>query len=1046
MQPFPALGRKTLVLCSILITVLFFGFAPLLMPLNFGLSNAEAMSPYLNGVFTANQPTGPDSVTYTIENAFPNLVFLDPVKLLELPNGQLIVLGKSGDVWVFNNDPAVNTKTQILDITPQVRIAGDGGMLGLALHPEFGVSGSPNEFYLYIWYRYKPVGSSQGQNAYMRLSRFTINSSYTNIDPNSEFVMIQQYDRHDWHNGGDMFFGMDGFLYIAIGDEGGANDQFNRTQSISDWLFGGVLRIDVDMQGGTVSHPIRRQPQNGASPPSGFPNSFTQGYYIPSDNPWLDPNGGILEEFWAIGTRSPHRMTLDTVTGNIWLGDIGQGTMEEISLVAQSANLQWPYKEGTVNGPKAKPNPLIGYDQTPVYAYPRTVGRCVIGGHVIRGNKYPELEGRYIFGDHEMQDVWTLELGPMGNGQNVEFLLNVPAEGSGSKDGISSFASISDGTVFILDLFGTNQNGGKIHKLKRIPHGGVPDPPALLSQTGAFTDLVSLTPAAGLIPYTVNSPLWSDGSTKKRWIAIPNDGAFDSASEQVVFDPDDFWSFPAGTVMIKHFELPLDANNPSSTARLETRFFIHNGSNTPYGITYRWNPGGTEAYLTEGEEIGDWQVTDATGAQVTQTWTFPSRQQCMDCHNPTAGFALGLKAHQLNGDLTYASGITSNQLETWQHLNIFTQPIPPVDQLRKAYGLGEITATAEDRIMSYLDANCAHCHRNGQVDAAFDARYHLLIENKNIVGTLASGMNTPMGQHIVQFGDTSNSELWIRDRMEAGETGIMPPLARSLVDNEYIDLLTEWIMRTNDYQPSTNRTPLNIRVYLEGAMDGDSMEDALRMLAYVPNDEPYANIFGHVGQGGGEWVSNTTLDHTDSVSVVDWIMVELRHDVMPEIVEQTYSALLLSDGRIIDPQGGPLMIGTANESYHVAIRHRNHLGIMTAQAVIFDGSDVELDFTDPALNTYGIDAQRSIAGVRMMWTGDANSSGVIKYTGIDNDRDAVLFELGGSSPTTVTSGYKTEDVNLDGFVKYTGVENDRDAILLNLGGNVPTNIRVEQLP
>jgi len=105
-----------------------------------------------------------------------------------------------------------------------------------------------------------------------------------------------------------------------------------------------------------------------------------------------------------------------------------------------------------------------------------------------------------------------------------------------------------------------------------------------------------------------------------------------------------------------------------------------------------------------------------------------------------------------------------------------------------------------------------------------------------------------------------------------------------------------------------------------------------------------------------------------------------------------------------------------------------------------------LDFTDPTTNTYGTEAQNQVNGVMRMWSGDANSSGNIKYTGAANDRDNVLLEIGGSVPTAITTGYTSSDVNMDGVVKYTGQSNDRDLILLNIGGNVPTNIRVEQLP
>ena len=278
-----------------------------------------------------------------------------------------------------------------------------------------------------VAHRYTPVDGTDRQspvvNGYMRLSRFNLAEGANTIDPNSEYVMMQVFDRHDWHNGGDMFFHPDkGFLYLVVGDEGAARDSYGVTQQIDKWLFGGVLRIDVDQRGGNISHPIRRQPQNAGTPPAGWPSSFTQGYYIPNDNPWLDPDGGILEEFYAIGTRSPHRMTFDESTGEIWIGDIGQGAKEEINIVAKGDNLQWPYREGDQNGFTSMPNPLIGNDKDPIFAYPRSFGRCVIGGFVYRGNRYPELKGKYLFGDHETQNVYTLTKDSNGGAPNIEFL------------------------------------------------------------------------------------------------------------------------------------------------------------------------------------------------------------------------------------------------------------------------------------------------------------------------------------------------------------------------------------------------------------------------------------------------------------------------------------------------------------------------------------------------------------------------------------------------------------------------------------------------
>ena len=768
-----------------------------------GIEAPEPIGAYLNGIFPDEAPNSMGgSASYSIENAFPGVTFTDPIDVEELPNGQLMLIGKPGFVWVFDNDPNLmpSDVVKVLDISTNTLLGGDSGLLGLAIHPDFANNG-----YFYVWYRYSPnknEGNNSGSNkdGYMRLERFTL--TYNNGQPEvntpiDNHVLIQQYDTHDWHNGGDMFFGPDGFLYLSIGDEGGANDQFNTTQMIDKWLFGGVLRIDVDMQGGNISHPIVNQPINPSSPPSGWPNSYTQNYYIPDDNPWIGYSSGVLEEFFSIGTRSPHRMTYDPVGDSIWIGDIGQGSREEISVIHRSqvlngsngANLQWPYREGSINGPKSKPNPLIGFDNPPIYDYPRDIGRCVIGGFVYRGDLYPELKGKYLFSDHETQNIWTLQQNPNGAPPTVEFLLNVPVEGQGSKDGISSFGILSDGTILISDLYGSGQDGGKIHKLVRND-GSVSEPPEKLSDLGVFTDLNTLNPIPGLIPYDVNAPLWSDRALKYRWIAIPNDGTHNSLGEQIIFEKEENWQFPSGTVAVKHFELPTDENDPNQTVRLETRFLIFDKHGGAYGITYRWNDEETEAFLLTNDETRDIVVTKVGGAQETQTWQFPNRQQCMDCHKKVAGFGLGLKTRQLNLDYTYPSGITANQLETWGHLGIFNQEIEHPNLYPRNTNILNLEASTEFKVRSYLDGNCAYCHRPNGVNGVFDARGLIPLHEQKLINTGPKSTAYPIGL-IVHPNNLSNSLLWTRDNSLAPDA--MPPLAKNLVDEDYIQELTTWV-------------------------------------------------------------------------------------------------------------------------------------------------------------------------------------------------------------------------------------------------------------
>ncbi|WP_345169100.1 NPCBM/NEW2 domain-containing protein, partial [Algibacter aquimarinus] len=816
-----------------------------------GILTPKPVGAYLNGVFPSLTPTGVslDQISYDVENAFPNLTFIDPVDMAELPGGnEFLVVGLQGHIWKFTNNQNTSSKELLLDLSDNVVSYADGGMLGIVLHPEFGIPGSPNSEYIYVFYRYTPVqGTDQTSsvvNGYMRLSRFNLPLGANAINPSSEQILINIFDSHDWHNGGDMFFGPeDGFLYLAVGDEGASNDSYNVTQQINSLLFSGVLRIDVDQRGGNISHPIRKQPLNSGTPPNGWPNSFTQGYYIPNDNPWLDPNGSILEEFYAIGTRSPHRMTIDPPTGDIWLGDIGQGSKEEISLVKKGDNLQWPYREGDQAGPKTKPDPIIGNDQPPIHAYGRNIGRSVIGGFVYRGNKYPGLVGKYFFGDHETQDVWSLTKTGENTG-DVNFLFRVPVSGAGSKDGISSFFVDSNGIIYVLDLFGTAQDGGVIRKI--ITTGSIPDPPQKLSDLNVFSDLQNLTPIDGIIPYDVNSPLWSDGAKKRRWIALPNDGNHDSSLEQITFENEENWSFPPGTVTIKQFDLPTDENDPSKITKLETRFLVFTEDNQAYGLTYKWNDEQTDAFLIGiDEQISqDYTVSKSDGSSTIQTWDFPSRSQCMQCHTSVAGYSLGLKTRQLNKDYTYPStGINSNQLETWNHLNMFNHDIGTPENLPKSAHINSELASSEMKVRSFIDSNCAYCHRPNGVEGAFDGRALTALYDQSLINADVVSHASLPGFKIVKPQDHANSMLFMRDSSTSSDK--MPPIGRNLVDEDYINELVGWIDGLDINGPETitegfyTLQARHSNMFL--AVDNASNNDDANVVQITSNQENHSN-------------------------------------------------------------------------------------------------------------------------------------------------------------------------------------------------------------
>ena len=232
---------------------------------------------------------------------------------------------------------------------------------------------------------------------------------------------------------------------------------------------------------------------------------------------------------------------------------------------------------------------------------------------------------------------------------------------------------------------------------------------------------------------------------------------------------------------------------------------------------------------------------------------------------------------------------------------------------------------------------------------------------------------------------------------------------------------------------------VNARVILEGPYQAGIMRTDLLEQDFLPKVDPY---------GLGDTASTAVMERTGPTAPVDWVVLEVRESGNSGNVLASRAVLLAANGMVMTPSGESTVAfpSLAEDSYHISIWHRNHLGAMTMAAIAFSGRDVLVDFTDPAMATYGTDARKNINGTMALWAGDVSGDGVLRYTNANNDRDPILAIIGGVVPTQTAVGYLPEDVDLDGVVKYTGANNDRDVILQNIGGTVPTNVRVEQLP
>jgi len=759
----------------------------------YGLSSRPAVGPFLDDVMPESAPT--ISGNWSAVVAFTNLTFTNAIGLTYIPGtSKLVVWEREGRIWSFTNHTSANSKTLVLDISSQCQGWDDSGLLNLAFHPAFATNR-----YFYVYYTWVTPGTVEGgptthPTEYVpgkyhdRLSRFTLDAAGIAL-PGSELVLVDQAGDSAWHNGSGFFFHpVNGFLYWTDGD-----DERSPAQVIDQKLFAGVFRIDVDMRGGSISHPIPRQPQNGV----------TGNYYIPNSNPFVGQTG-VLEEFYALGLRSPHRMTYDTVSDRIFIADVGAGAREELDIIEPTdpagLNFQWSVIEG-LNGDLTLP--YLGVNKRPVLDYDHSSGDgyAIIGGHVYRGGEFAaDLGGKYIFGDNVTRNIWALNEATV---PPSKILLCVMPAGTGPTSqanylGLSSFGEDQNHELYFCQM---SNEGGRIYKFARSGPPPASRPmPALLSETGVFQDLATLTPSPKLVPYTVNSPLWSDAALKQRWMALPT-------GTQIQFSPTGEWSFPNGSVFVKHFTLQTNENNPSLLRRLETRLLVRDTNGAAYGVTYKWRPDNSDADLLTNSVSENILITTTTGTR-TQQWYYPSRSDCLRCHTPAASFVLGVKTRQLTGNFAYPStGVTDVQLRAWNHVGLFDvslneAAIPDYDKL---VSISDTSADLEMRVRSYLDANCSQCHRPGGVRAVWDARYNTPLASQGIInGTVVDSLGITRAK-VVAPQDLSRSIMYLR--LNSLDTHKMPPLARNMIDTNAVTTLATWINSI----PATNGLPAPAR-------------------------------------------------------------------------------------------------------------------------------------------------------------------------------------------------------------------------------------------
>lgn len=731
---------------------------------------------------TLTMPAAPPTLGYTATNAFGTLTFVNPIAITAPPGetNRIFIVEKNGTIQVITN-LAAPTKTLFMDISSRVTstaantgTAGEQGLLGLAFHPGYATNR-----YFYVFYMgpaTSPVNSGGRHNIIARFQTSEANPNQGN--PASEVRLIAQYDEGANHNGGDIQFGPDGYLYVALGDEGGGNDSLQNSQRINKDFFAGILRLDVDKRPGSLAP----SPHPAIVPP-------TQ-YAVPPDNPFVGattfnglpiPGPTVRTEFWAVGLRNPWRLTFDPVTGELYCADVGQAVREEVNLITKGANYGWNYWEGFLQ--RTNPTPA-GFSHTPpLLDYAHTAGRvCIIGGAVSRGARLSQLYGAYIYAEYATGEIWYLR---QNNGVLTQSNLLFNA---GSGERIATFGTDpANGDVLYAAHLTTGHATSA--QIKRIVYNsvtnGAPLPPTL-ADTGVFANLTTLTPHAGIVPYDINVPFWSDHAIKSRWFSVPNPNL------KIGFRGSENWSFPTGTVWVKHFELELTNGVPASRKRLETRLLVKNPAGT-YGVSYRWGDSTTNAALVSEAGLDEsFVVHEGGGILRTQVWRYPSWVECQACHTSEGGHGLGFNTAQLNHDYNYGSGPT-NQLLALSQAGYFDVPVTNTGGLLALAHATNTSASLEFRVRSYLTANCVYCHQPGgsAQQANWDARITTPTAFAGLInGALTDNFGNPSNRVVVPLALT-NSMLHTRIALRGDRQ--MPPLASSLVDTQNVALVAEWI-------------------------------------------------------------------------------------------------------------------------------------------------------------------------------------------------------------------------------------------------------------
>ena len=753
----------------------------------------HGLKPYATTSRVVGSPEPP--LPYRVERVLPDLKVSRPVSVTAEPGSSRLLFITPKGLYRTTEDPASGEFETLLELK--------SAAYSIAFHPDFADNG-----FMYLGHNGVIEGKEKKADGkdtkWCQVTRYTIErESPCQLDPDSKLQIIEW--ESNGHNGAAVAFGLDGMLYVTSGD-GTSDSDTNLTGQRTDLMLAKVLRIDVD------------HPAPGKT------------YSVPKDNPFVG-QPDFRPETWAYGFRNPWRMTVDPTNGNLWVGNNGQDLWEQVYLIERGANYGWSvYEGGHVFYAERKlgPTPV----SKPIFDHPHSESRSLTGGIVYFGSKLPALQGAYLYGDHSTGKIWAAK----HDGKKLLWHREI----ADSTLAITDFGLDGDGELLIAD-YQDKEKGGFYTLVPTVAKEPNHPFPTRLSDSGLFASVAKHRMVDGVIPYSVNAPLWSDGSIKHRYLAVPptTDSSGKQVATQFSLGGNGPWNLPENTVLVKSFALEMEEGNPDSRRWIETRFLTKQQSEW-IGYSYIWNNEQTDAVLVAKDGLDcAFQIQTDSGPR-THKWRYPSRAECMVCHSRAARYVLGVTSSQLNRQHEYADGVVDDQLAVFTRLGLLKRGNWMADATgylqRQLEDKGvsveaakkqvaEITATRNQRTApdnelpvslnpkhlprladpydesenlakrarSYLHANCAQCHvPAGGGNAQFDIVFHKTLDKTKLIDT--QPLHNKYGvvdPRLIAPGEPDRSILL--HRIAHRGRGQMPQLATTLVDERAVAMIRRWI-------------------------------------------------------------------------------------------------------------------------------------------------------------------------------------------------------------------------------------------------------------